>query len=35
MHEEVLRHYDVMTVGEGAGVKAEVAPLYVGSDRQN
>jgi oligo-1,6-glucosidase len=34
MHEEVLRHYDVMTVGEGAGVKAEVAPLYVGSDRQ-
>ena len=34
MYEEVLRHYDVMTVGEGAGVKAEVAPLYVGSDRQ-
>ena len=34
MHEEVLRHYDVMTVGEGAGVKAEIAPLYVGSDRQ-
>lgn len=35
MHREVLAHYPhVITVGEGFGVSAEQANLYVGSDRQ-
>lgn len=34
MHREVLQHYDIMTVGEGPGIGPEVAPLYVGEDRQ-
>ncbi len=33
MHETVLKHYDCMTIGEGFGVSAEQANLYVGSDR--
>ncbi|MEM6261314.1 MAG: alpha-glucosidase [Bacteroidota bacterium] len=34
MHEEVLRHYDIVTVGEGVGISAEQANDYVGSDRK-
>lgn len=34
MHEEVLRHYDIMTVGEGVGIAPEKANLYVGEDRR-
>ncbi len=33
MHETVLKHYDCMTIGEGFGVSAEQANLYVGNDR--
>ncbi len=33
MHREVLQHYDIMTVGEGPGITAELANLYVGQDR--
>ena len=33
MHDEVLRHYDVMTIGEGVGVRPEQANDYVGRDR--
>jgi oligo-1,6-glucosidase len=33
MNREVLRKYDVMTVGEGAGVTAEDALKFVGDDR--
>jgi oligo-1,6-glucosidase len=33
MHEKVLKHYDCMTIGEGFGVSAEQANLYVGNDR--
>lgn len=34
MHEEVLQHYDVMTVGEGPGITRDLAPLYVGEERK-
>lgn len=34
MHEEVLQHYDVMTVGEGVGIAPEQANLYVGAQRK-
>ncbi|WP_236648751.1 alpha-glucosidase [Spirosoma sp. 209] len=35
MHREVLAHYpDVITIGEGFGVSAEQANLYVGEARQ-
>ena len=34
MHEQVLSHYDVMTVGEGPGITPDVANLYVGNDRK-
>ncbi|MEO0777914.1 MAG: alpha-glucosidase [Bacteroidota bacterium] len=34
MHEEVLRHYDIMTVGEGPGIGTVEAPLYVGEGRR-
>jgi oligo-1,6-glucosidase len=34
MHEEVLQHYDIMTIGEGPGIDLEHANLYVGSDRR-
>lgn len=34
MYEKVLKHYDCMTIGEGFGVSAEQANLYVGTDRQ-
>lgn len=34
MNEEVLRHYDVMTVGEGPGIDLENALNYVGVDAQ-
>ena len=33
MHEEVMAHYDMMTVGEGVGIPPEKANLYVGKDR--
>ena len=33
MHDEVLRHYDIMTIGEGAGVPPDQANDYVGRDR--
>jgi len=34
MQEEVLQHYDIMTVGEGVGIRPEQANLYVGNDRK-
>lgn len=34
MHEEVLQHYDIMTVGEIPFVKPEDGLLYVGEDRR-
>lgn len=34
MHEEVLQHYDIMTVGEGVGIAPEQANLYVGAQRR-
>jgi oligo-1,6-glucosidase len=34
MHETVLQHYDCMTIGEGFGVSAEQANLYVGKERR-
>ncbi|CCH55365.1 alpha amylase catalytic region [Fibrisoma limi BUZ 3] len=34
MNREVLSHYECMTVGEGFGVSAEQANLYVGKDRR-
>ena len=34
MYEEVLQHYDVMTVGEGPGITKELANLYIGEDRR-
>lgn len=34
MHEEVLQHYDIMTVGEGVGISPEQANLYVGEQRK-
>jgi oligo-1,6-glucosidase len=33
MHGEVLRHYDIMTIGEGPGIAPEQANDYVGRDR--
>lgn len=33
MHDEVLGHYDIMTIGEGVGVSPEQANDYVGRDR--
>lgn len=33
MYEKVLKHYDVLTVGEGPGISSDVALNYVGSDR--
>ncbi len=34
MYEEVLQHYDIMTVGEGPGISREVGLDYVGHDRR-
>lgn len=34
MYEEVLQHYDVMTVGEGPGITKKIANLYIGKDRR-
>ena len=34
MNREVLQHYDIMTVAEGAGVKAEDALSFVDPDRK-
>ena len=33
MYENVLKHYDVMTVGEGPGINTKVGLNYVGHDR--
>ncbi|MDA9773469.1 alpha-glucosidase [Saprospiraceae bacterium] len=33
MYERVLKHYDVMTVGEGPGITKDVGLKYVGHDR--
>lgn len=33
MYEEVLQHYDIMTVGEGPGITKEIGNLYVGENR--
>jgi len=33
MYEKVLKHYDVMTVGEGPGITPDVGLNYVGHDR--
>ena len=34
MNEEVLSHYDIMTVGEMPGVTTEEAKLYTGEERK-
>ncbi len=34
MHEEVLQHYDIMTVGEGPGITKDLGNLYVGESRK-
>jgi oligo-1,6-glucosidase len=34
MNQEVMQHYDCLTVGEGFGVSAQQANLYVGKDRK-
>ncbi len=34
LHQEVLQHYDIMTVGEGPGIDLDNALDYVGKDRQ-
>lgn len=34
LYEEVIQHYDVMTVGEGPGITKELANLYIGKDRR-
>ena len=34
MYEEVLQHYDIMTVGEGPGISDTVGLNYVGHDRR-
>jgi oligo-1,6-glucosidase len=34
MNREVLRHYDIMTVGEAPGVPPKLANLYVGENRK-
>lgn len=33
MYEKVIKHYDVMTVGEGPGINTEVGLKYVGHNR--
>ncbi|KEO84472.1 glycoside hydrolase family 13 protein [Tumebacillus flagellatus] len=33
MHEQVLKHYDILTVGELGFIKPEDGPLYTGEDR--
>jgi len=33
MYEDVIKHYDVMTVGEGPGINKDVGLNYVGHDR--
>jgi oligo-1,6-glucosidase len=33
MHREVIKHYDIVTIGETPGITTENAYLYVGSDR--
>lgn len=33
MYEKVIKHYDVMTVGEGPGINSKVGIDYVGHDR--
>ena len=35
MNEEVLSHYDIMTVGEMPGVTTEEAKLYTGKNEKN
>ncbi len=34
MYEEVLKHYDAVSIGEGVGIGAEMALEYVGKDRK-
>ena len=34
MHQEVLQHYDIMTVGEGPGITKDLGNLYVGENRK-
>lgn len=34
MYEEVLHHYDAVSIGEGVGIPAEKALEYVGDDRK-
>ena len=34
MHERVLSRYDIVSLGEGVGIKPENASLYVGEDRE-
>ena len=34
MYEKVLRHYDIMTVGEGPGITTKTGLDYVGHDRR-
>jgi len=34
MYEEVLQHYDIMTVGEGPGITKDFGNLYVGENRK-
>ncbi len=34
MYEEVLQHYDIMTVGEGPGITTQTGLDYVGHDRR-
>ena len=34
MYEKAIRHYDVMTVGEGPGITKELANLYIGKNRK-
>ncbi len=33
MYQAVLKNYDIMTVGEGPGISADLGNLYVGKDR--
>ena len=34
MYHEVLKHYDIMTVGEGPGITKDLVLDYIGRDRQ-
>ena len=34
MYHEVLKHYDIMTVGEGPGITKDLVLDYIGMDRQ-